>query len=163
MREIRSADQMSGTRIVVNAVLEMIKDGSSYPIKGSGFSMQPFLSEEDTLIVTSLGGRKIRVGDILLYERDNGKYVFHRVYKIHRDGTFSFVGDNQYRAETGIRRDQLRAYVAKVVRKGKEIDCGKLSVRLPMVLYMWYRVKIPFISYRLRMLREKTGELMTKK
>lgn len=155
MREVHSVDRINGSQIAVSAVLEMIKDGGCYPIRGSGHSMRPFLDENDILMVTALKGKKIRVGDILLYERDNGKFVFHRVYKIHRDGTYSFVGDNQYRAENGIRHDQLRAYVTRVIRKDREIDCEKLSIRIPMVIYMWYRVKIPFISYRIRLLREK--------
>ena len=160
MQKIHSADEVNGSKIAVEAVLEMIRDGGSYPVRGSGFSMQPFIDEKDVLIVTSVEGRKIRVGDILLYERDNGKYVFHRVYKVDRDGTFSFAGDNQYRAEKGIRKEQLRAYVEKIIRNGREIDCAKWSVRIPMILYMWYRVKIPFISYRIRLLREKHRKIL---
>ncbi len=161
MREVHSVDRINGTQIAVGAVLEMIKDGGSYPIRGSGQSMKPFLNEGDTMIVTALDGKKIRVGDILLYERDNGKYVFHRVYSINRDGTYSFVGDNQYRAEKGIRHDQLRAYVARIIRKDRhEIDCEKWTVRIPMVIYMWYRVKIPFVSYRIRLLQEKIKRLI---
>ena len=150
-----SADRINDSRMVVSVVLEMIKDGGSYPLSGSGYSMKPFLCENDTLILTSVEGRRIRVGDILLYERDNGKFVLHRVYKVKRDGTFEFVGDNQYKAEKGIRQDQLRAYVEKVIRNGKEIDCGKPFIRIAAIINMLYRVKVPFISYRIRLLKGK--------
>ena len=48
--------------------------------------------------------------DIILYKRDSGQYVLHRIVKV-KDNTFTLVGDNQHELEHGIRLDQILAIV----------------------------------------------------
>lgn len=152
--KIDESKDLIDSKMAIKAVLDMIENGEMYPIKGSGDSMRPFLNEKDTLIVTAVGDRKIRAGDILLYERANGQYVFHRVYKDCKNKQYSFVGDNQFFVEKGIRRDQLRAYVKKVIRNGKEIDCERGCIRGLMIIRMYMRVNVFRLYYLCRKIRK---------
>ena len=94
------------------------------PLIVSGSSMTPFLvGGRDTVYLSRLE-RPVRRGDMLLYLRDNGRYILHRVWKAEKDGTFTMVGDAQTELEHGIREEQIIAIVTSVVRKGKPMALG---------------------------------------
>ena len=90
------------------------------PLVISGSSMAPFLIHGRDTVYLSRLTRPIRRGDMLLYRRDGGRYILHRVWRVEGD-TMTMVGDAQHVLERGIRPDQVIAIVTKVVRKGKEM------------------------------------------
>lgn len=95
----------------------------SLPLVVSGNSMSPFLIHgRDTVFLSRLT-RPARQGDILLYLRDDGGYILHRVWKTGPEG-LTMVGDNQLELEPGIRDDQIIAIVTAVQRKGKRMVPG---------------------------------------
>ena len=97
--------------------------GIELPLVVSGNSMSPFLiGDRDTVYLARLE-RPVRRGDILLYRRDSGAYILHRVYRAGQ-GTLTMVGDAQQVLETGIRRDQILAVVTRAERKGKLLGPG---------------------------------------
>ena len=94
------------------------------PLIVSGSSMTPFLvGGRDTVYLSRLE-RPARRGDILLYRRDNGKYILHRVWRVEKDGTLTIVGDAQTQLERGIRQDQIIAVVTAVIHKGQRMAPG---------------------------------------
>ena len=93
------------------------------PLLVTGGSMSPFLiGGRDTVFLSRLD-RPARRGDILLYRRDNGGYVLHRVYRAEAE-VLTMVGDAQRILEPGIREDQVIALVTKAERKGKLLSPG---------------------------------------
>lgn len=88
------------------------------PLIISGNSMNPFLIHGRDTVYLSRLTRPVRRGDILLYQRRNGAYVLHRVWKVGKDG-YTMVGDAQTVLEPGIQDDQIIAIVTAAVRKGK--------------------------------------------
>ena len=94
------------------------------PLLVTGGSMNPFLIQGRDTVYLSRLERAARRGDILLYRRDNGKYILHRVWRVEKDGTLTIVGDAQTELERGIREDQIIAIVSSVVRKGKNMAPG---------------------------------------
>ena len=118
------------------------------PLIVSGSSMTPFLvSGRDTVYLSRLE-RPARRGDILLYLRDSGKYILHRVWRVEKDGTLTIVGDAQTELERGIREDQIIAVVTSVVRKGKRMGPGdfwweffeKIWIRMVPLRYLVWRL-----------------------
>lgn len=129
--------------------LEVIKSGEDCPLTGSGNSMRPFLkNEKDILIMTTVEGKKLKVGDIVLYQRSNCHYVIHRLYKICTDGTFCFIGDNQYYVERNILRNQIIAKAKSAIINGKVINCERGFLRQRYIMQMILRVNV-FRLYRL--------------
>ena len=102
---------------------QLLEDAAAIPLVISGNSMSPFLVHgRDTVFLSKLSAHPKR-GDMLLYRRDNGAYVLHRVYR--REGnTCTMVGDAQQGLEPGIRDDQIIAIVTAVRRKGKLLKKG---------------------------------------
>lgn len=118
-------------------IAEVLDGGGQFTITITGNSMSPFVYEyRDQAVFAAVEGRRIRRGDIVFYQRDSGQFVMHRVYDVGPDGVMSIAGDAQWTLETGVRPDQLRAFVVRVVRKGKEVSCEKGMWHRLMTLYL---------------------------
>lgn len=111
--------------VLMEPLLDLVREGKEVPLLISGNSMSPFLVHgRDTVYLKKISERPQK-GDIILYRRNSGEYILHRVFKAE-DNSFSFVGDAQNYIERGIREDQLLAVVKTVRRKGKLISSGSL-------------------------------------
>lgn len=99
---------------------EGVKD---LPLTVTGSSMSPFLIHGRDTVYLSRLIRSARRGDVLLYRRDNGAYVLHRVYAVTEDG-YTMVGDAQTELEHGIRPDQIIAIMTRATRKNKNLRPG---------------------------------------
>lgn len=89
------------------------------PLVISGNSMSPFLVHGRDVVWLSKLERPAKKGDVLLYQRDSGEYVLHRVLKADESG-YTMLGDAQTEPEPGIRPDQIIAVVSFAKRKGKK-------------------------------------------
>ncbi len=124
-------------------IAESIQSGGEVYLTVRGNSMSPFLADgRDQAVFASADQRAIRRGDIVFYQRNGGQYVMHRVYKVGKDGAMTMLGDAQWTLEAGIRPDQIRAFVPRVVRKGKEISCEKGIWHAVMKMYL-LRIRFP--------------------
>lgn len=95
----------------------------SLPLVISGNSMSPFLIGGRDMAYLSRVTRPVRRGDVLLYQRRSGSYVFHRVFGVTQTG-LTMVGDAQTVLEYGIQPDQIIAVMTQAERKGKTISPG---------------------------------------
>ena len=52
----------------------------------SGGSMRPFIRPEgDAVVIRARGKERCKLYDAVLYRRDNGQYVLHRIVAVERD------------------------------------------------------------------------------
>lgn len=99
---------------------EVISNGGEFTFKPNGISMLPLIRPGvDT--VTLVEPQNVEKNDIVLYRRDNGKFVLHRVMYV-RKKDFVMRGDNQKYLEYGIRRDQILATVKAIEKDGASVD-----------------------------------------
>ena len=91
---------------------------TALPLIISGNSMSPFLVHGRDTVYLSRLERPAKRGDVLLYKRESGAYILHRVYKVEKD-SYTMVGDAQTQLEQGIRQDQIIAIMTSALRKGK--------------------------------------------
>ena len=114
------------TNIYLDAVCRMIEEGSyDVPVPVRGDSMRPFLRNADFVYLVPLP-EKVRPGDIILFQREDGQYVLHRVYRKLSHENYLMLGDAQ-RTKEPVTRDQFRAKVS-FVRCGGQ-DCRPGSFR----------------------------------
>lgn len=99
-------------------IKENLKDGKSVRFSPRGISMLPMLRQGIDCVVLSPLPEKLKKYDIPLYQRDDGKYILHRIVKV--SDTYTCIGDNQFELETGVRRDQMIAVVTGFTRGEKE-------------------------------------------
>ena len=99
----------------------LLKEVKAVPLVISGNSMLPFLiHKRDTVYLSEIKG-ELKKGDIVLYKRNDGSYILHRIYKVEGN-FFQLIGDAQPIIEKGIRREQIIAKVTEIKRKGKLIN-----------------------------------------
>ena len=111
-----------------------VDNGGVAEMTVTGISMKPLLKDR----VSSVRLEKaddLEVGDIVLFEKESGHYVLHRISAIH-DGTYDIIGDNQYVTDRDIPAGNIIARVSEYNRSGKH---WRDSDRL-------YRVVLPVIK-----------------
>ena len=109
--------------VLMDQLLGLLEDAESVPLVISGSSMTPFLVHGRDTVYLSKVKHPLKKGDMILYRRDNGAYVLHRICQVDGE-TYTLVGDAQTQLEPGVRQDQVLAVVNAVCRKGKILRSG---------------------------------------
>ena len=110
---------------------QLLKDGNIIRIHPQGYSMYPmFLPGRDEALIESVRADSCKKNDVVLYRRDSGILVLHRICRITDDGVY-LVGDNQSEVEGPLRSAQIIGRLTAFIRNGKEI-----SVRQPFYRFL---------------------------
>ena len=98
---------------------EAFKNGQSFSFPINGTSMNPLLHTGDVVKIKDIKNHTVKKGDILLYQRQSGQYVIHRVRHIKKD-SYVIVGDHQVELEYDVLPSQIIAYAVSYKKSGKE-------------------------------------------
>jgi len=131
---------------------QLSENGQAF-VRVTGTSMQPLLHHlrDGVAIVPP---EKIRWSDIVLFDRQNGRYALHRVIKKGKTG-FTMAGDNQWYMET-LPYDQIVGVVSDIRRKGRWIPCNNILLRL----YSWMVSVLAFPRIKLWKFVVRLGKLI---
>lgn len=89
-----------------------------------GISMWPMLkNREDQILIKSVSF-PLHVNDVVLFKRENGQYVLHRIIKI-RHNDYVIRGDNCLDNEYGITDNQIIGVLQGFYKGDHYIDCYK--------------------------------------
>lgn len=89
----------------------------------SGTSMWPLLKEGKSRVqVEAKEGKKVRKGDIVLYQRKDGTLVLHRIIKVEEEDTFLVCGDHQWKQIEQVQENQILAVAQGFFQNGRYID-----------------------------------------
>lgn len=140
----------------VGIIEETVKKGGSMPLVVTGNSMNPFMKDgRDTVWLEACKDSDYKRGKILLFRREDGKIVLHRVRKVMPDGILVMNGDAQYWCEE-IKKEQALAVVACIEKNGRKIFCNSLKYRFiteawqllkplrPLIFRVWRKIKKVF-------------------
>lgn len=114
--KVQSVSQMEA---LMPLVREALDNGQSVRFYPRGVSMLPMLRQDIDSVVLSPIGAALKQFDLPLYQRDNGKYVLHRI--IDAGNTYICMGDNQFVPEPDVRQDQMIGIVTSFFRGNREI------------------------------------------
>lgn len=121
------------------SILELLKEGKTVQIKPQGYSMYPlFVPGRDSAIIVKAQTDKLKRGDVVLYRRDEGMIVLHRIWKIKKEGVY-LIGDNQSQIEGPLRMDQIKGVLAAFIRKGKTTRVDNLFYRTVSAVWLALR------------------------
>lgn len=144
------------TQKYLDTVCDLLRQGEhSVAVPVAGSSMTPFLVNGDTVYL-DLPDSPIKRGDVVLYTRDNGRYILHRVYRVNRDGSFIMVGDAQIELELLPSANQIHARVTMARHKGKINKPGQLRWWAYRHIWLWLRpVRHPLMELRDKLPKRK--------
>ena len=123
-------------------------DNGLAPLRVTGSSMHPTLRDRRDTVFLKAVGEPLRKGDLILYLRDNGSYILHRIVGVKRDGRLVCSGDNQYVPEI-VEAKQVLAVVDCFCRGKKTVSSKNKLYRL----YVWgwttlFPVRRPVLALR---------------
>ena len=128
MSELFSRFQLTSMEDIVTLSKPMLDAGKSVKFTVVGNSMYPlFINNRDKVTVVKSG--KIKKRDIILYRREDGSYVLHRVVGKGKLG-YKLCGDDQIAIEYPVKKEDVIAVMTSFERKGKEYSTKCL----------WYRI-----------------------
>lgn len=120
---------------MMGVIREKLSGGGDVLISASGTSMYPlFRHQKDQVRLSQAERQQLKKYDMILYQRDSGQYVLHRIVGIGEKG-FILRGDAQTVNEYPIREEQVIAKVSGFLRNGKEYTCEYFPYRL--YVYLW--------------------------
>ncbi len=111
------------TNAYISSLRELTEAGQVVNVKVFGGSMVPFLGDGRDEVLIKKPDRDLQVGDVVFFQRDNGRFILHRIWKKRPEGYY-IVGDSQQEIEGPIRDEQIFALVIKAKRKGKWVGPG---------------------------------------
>ena len=112
---------------------EQLAAGRTVKFSPRGISMLPMLRQGIDSVILSPLPDKLRKYDLPLYQRDDGKYILHRI--VEAGETYTCIGDNQFVYEHGLRHDQMIALVTAFTRGDRVIPVTHPVYRLYCVVW----------------------------
>lgn len=135
----------------LTAMLPLLESGHELKIHPSGTSMVPFLrGDRDQAILTSVTGKRLKRGDVVLYVRKNGIHILHRIHHV-KDGAYFMLGDSHTWIEGPVEKEAILAVASSLIRKGRVIQGDSPFYRF--LARVWLRLRplrpaIFFIRFR---------------
>lgn len=122
-------------------IRKVLEKGGTFTFYPRGTSMQPFVVQgRDKITLESLP-TQVKKYDVILYKRENGAFVLHRVVGKKEDG-YVFRGDNQFVNEYGIKREQMIGIMTEIIRGDDVIRVNDTKHRL------WARFWVNTVFFR---------------
>lgn len=123
-----------------------LESGGKATLVVTGNSMYPtFRNRADAVYLVPVK-RPLKRGDLILYRRDNGRYILHRIVTKPKNGSFFCTGDNQWELET-VTDAQVLALVAGFTRDGKTRPVENRRYRTWVAVWVWLRpVRRPILA-----------------
>lgn len=128
MSELPSSEYFVRMENLIPLFKERLDAGQKVRFSPKGISMLPMLRQDTDTVVLSPLPDKLRKYDLPLYQRDDGKYILHRIVKAGE--TYTCIGDNQFELEHGLRHDQMIAVVTAFYRGDKLHSVNELGYQI---------------------------------
>lgn len=94
-----------------------LENGGRAELTVTGYSMRPMLRDRRDSVTLVPVMDKQKPGDVILYRRENGQYVLHRIIGVNAEG-YICSGDNQAMREP-VAHSQLIAVMEAFTRGGR--------------------------------------------
>lgn len=131
----------------ISVLKDLAAQGKEVSVHISGESMVPFLLPERDTVFFKAPTFPLKKGDVVFFQRTNGRYILHRICKVE-NGNYFLVGDGQWEVEGPIKESQIFGVVTAVKRNGKVVTEKALSWKFYQ--YVWVNL-IPLRSKLLRL------------
>ena len=139
--------------LMIPLIRERLSIGQSVRFSPRGISMLPMLRQGIDSVVLSQLPDTLKKYDLPLYQREDGKYILHRIVAV--GDTYTCIGDNQFVKENGVRQDQMVALVTGFYRHEKYHSVTEPGYRIYCRLWHYSRPIRHFCHRAIGWLRRK--------
>lgn len=141
--------QVTSLEDLMPLIREQLACGKAVRFSPKGRSMLPMLKENRDSVVLSPVPERLLKYDLPLYQRENGKYVLHRIVEVSEDRkTYTMMGDHQLAKERGIRHDQIIGVVTAFYRNGRKYSVDNPTYKVYCRVWYHGRRVLRYLIYR---------------
>lgn len=135
-----SLNKLVDLKELVPIIKEQIDNGKTVSFVPRGKSMKPMLGDGTDMIMLKKPGNRLHLFDVALYYRkETDKYVVHRLVGFEKDGSYVFLGDNNFQKERRIPHSDVVGVVTAFYHKGKMRDVNHPLYRLYCDVWFYTR------------------------
>ncbi len=103
----------------------------------SGSSMYPLIvNNRDQVLIERIDGKRLKIGDIILFQNEREHYILHRIYK-KAEGGYRTIGDSCILEDGFVEQAAIIGRVTKIYRKDKILDCNRPIWRIVFRIWIW--------------------------
>ena len=116
---------------------ELLDEGKAVRFQVKGWSMRPFIQDEDFITVAPARNSKMKIGDIVYYFTPEKKPRVHRVVKVCKKRgqvTYLIKGDAVFSSAERVEAGSVLGKVTAVERKGRTKRLDTASSRIKSLL-----------------------------
>ena len=130
---------------LVQLLRAVLGKGAPVRFRAKGFSMSPFIKNEDMVTLSPLQAASPGMGDVIAFVlQGTDKLCVHRV--VGKKGDFYVTkGDNTSEADESVPKENILGFVTRVERDGKEVFLGLGPERFLIALLGRRGLLSPFI------------------
>ena len=89
----------------------------------TGTSMLPLLKEgRDLVELESCSQERLKKGNVVLYKKNDGTLVLHRIIKTENGEFFTVLGDHQFNNDERVNKNQIIAVACGFFIKGRYVN-----------------------------------------
>lgn len=89
----------------------------------TGTSMLPLLREgKDLVEIEASDQKRFKKGDVVLYRKNDGTLVLHRIIKTENEEIFTVLGDHQFKNAEQVNKNQIIAVARGFLINGSYVD-----------------------------------------
>lgn len=161
-RKVSETDNMNYTAqsvkhqsISIQKWCEYAKSGIEFPVKIPlyGNSMEPLIRYKKDIVTVVPLKRELIPGDIVLFKRQDGIFVIHRIYKVNIQGRMVQTwGDNCFFPDQPVKLENVLGLVVCVDKNGKKymLDTEKQRTKGVQWMNSVFKRKCWFIYREIR-------------
>ena len=106
----------------MNNIERSIKELGYAVVPITGTSMLPLLKEgRDLVELESCSQERLKKGDVVLYKKNDGTLVLHRIIKTENGEFFTVLGDHQFKNAERVNKNQIIAVACGFFIKGRYV------------------------------------------
>lgn len=111
-------------KALVEILRAVLHKGASVRFRAKGFSMSPFIKNQDVVTLSPLKKSPPELGDVIAFVlRETGTLCVHRIVGKKGD-LYVAKGDNSLEGDESVPRENILGFVTRVERDGKEVYLG---------------------------------------
>jgi hypothetical protein len=154
---VKGTDLSLSGPALVQLLRAVLGKGAPVRFQARGFSMAPFIKNEDVVTISPLKRKRPGLGDIIAIVRpETERLCVHRI--VHRkNGLYVTKGDNRSETDERVPIENILGSVTRVERVGKQVFLGLGPERFLIAFLGWRGLLFPLLLPLWKMVRPFLG------
>lgn len=107
----------------MNNIERSIKELGYAVVPITGTSMLPLFKEgRDLVELESCSQERLKKGNVVLYKKNDGTLVLHRIIRVENGEFFTVLGDHQFNNDERVNKNQIIAVACGFFIKGRYVN-----------------------------------------